>query len=278
MKKQFIKKFFLIFILFILLLTGVNAQFYADIKINVDSSGFVNINGRTNYDNFFNITNSQNFVSKKDSIWTLDISSKKDEIFDDFIFELILPENSQISYMKTTPNFRIEDVGSKIRIIGIGENKPFTLLVQYKINKSTIFDSQSLLINILVSFLIIIILVIGYFGYKLLKKETRIENLEEEITDVIEDSNLIDPKHKLKFQKYNIDDFPQRQQEIIKLLQENNSLTQDEITEIMNIPKSSVSRNIRALEFKKIIRIIEKGRYNKIILNEKKILEIGGMR
>jgi len=269
-KSNFLVSSFIVFLL--LLVPSVYSGFYGDLSIDVDNSGFVSILGKTDYTPFLNITNSQKFTSQKNGVWTLNISSNKNEVFDEFIFELLLPENSQISYMKTTPNFRIENVGSRIKIIGTGQNKPFTVLIQYKLNKVSNISSFNSLALELGLVLLIIIGIVFYYGRKLLHKENKVINLEEEIEDIIEDSNLINPEVKLKNKKYEISDFPLRQQKIIGLLKVKKSLTQDEIRETLDIPKSSISRNIRSLEIKSIISIVEKGRYNKITLNKKKLL------
>jgi len=299
-KNSLIFLFFLFSIIFSLNLAYSN--FYADIQIDVDSSGFVDIVGKTNYRGFINITNDESFIVKKGKIWTLNISSSKNEVFDNFIYDLILPENSQISYMKTTPNFRIANQGNRIKIIGIGENKPFTIIVQYKIQK------QNLVSSFFSSYLIwfIIVFLLFFFGFLIFKSNLFLKitnqssffknkhrnkldnisnidnnnnnnnnnnintNLEKEIENVIKDTKLINPDHKINFKKYDLEEFSDRQREIILILEKEDK-TQQELLEILKIPKSSISRNITSLEIKEIITIKKFGRYKKISLNKKKI-------
>jgi len=114
--------------------TNNNSNFYADLNLQVFGDGSISfINPDTNYIPFENITKSQKFTSKDKEYWILNISSKVK--FKNYIYELTLPEYSQINYIKTTPHVRFENNQNKIKIIGTGEDKPLTIIIQYKINK-----------------------------------------------------------------------------------------------------------------------------------------------
>ncbi len=246
-----------IFILFsiLFLLTSVYSQNYADVEIFVESDGSVTIEGTTNYEPFNNIVDSQQFTSKKGEYWILNITTN--EIFDSFIYELNLPEGSQINYIKTTPNMRIDQDGTRIKLIGTGENKHFTIIVQYKINSNSTFFTQ----NKIITFLIIIVFVImvgsSYLFYRVLQRTKQIP---------IKDIN--GSKDEQIKSTYDINNFPERQQEIIKLVEKNKKMTQKQLEQSMNIPKSSVSRNVQTLVIKGILRKESAGQSNYITLNK----------
>ena len=108
LSKKHLNKFFLIFFLFILILSSVSAEsdYYADITIDVDLSGFVTIEGVTNYPDLL-IKNTEVYTVKKQSYWLLNIT--KEEIFSDFVYVLTLPESSSINYIKSSGSIRIEE-------------------------------------------------------------------------------------------------------------------------------------------------------------------------
>lgn len=243
--------------LFINLIFAQN--YYADLEIDVNSQGLVNIFGKTDYNEFKEILNSPQFTSKDKEYWILNITTKK--VFDNFIFELYLPKNSQINYIKTTPNFRIDEENNRIKLIGTGENKPITIIVQYKIENNQIILKQEN--NIIIYFIIFIISIISGFlinKYLHQKKEKRRKKYIK--------SNKLE---ELEYTRININILPQRQQEIIKILKEKGKITQKELENIMKIPKSSISRNIKTLEIKGIVKKENIGITNYIHLKKYKI-------
>ena len=130
------KRIFLcaLLILIIYLPTTSAQDYYADVKIDVDSYGFVTIDGTTNYPDLL-AKNTEIYTSKKQSYWLLNIT--KDENFTDFVYVLTLPEGSSINYIKTSGFIRIEDDQGKLIINGFGENELFSIQVQYQIGKPT---------------------------------------------------------------------------------------------------------------------------------------------
>ena len=265
-------------------------NYYADIQIYVENDGSTTILGNTDFPLFNNSTNVQTFTSKDGNLWTLNISTT--EVFDNFVFELNLPENANINYIKTTPNFRIETENNRIKIIGIGENKPFTLLVQYKVNPVSKFFSEKNILFGLIVFFIISLLIIIFVGFRIVKKlklnlRDEIEKLKKRATNVTNaklhinnKENNKESKPVQKVQPLNIKEkekpsidltlFSPRQQDIIKILQGKDKITQKELESIMKIPKSSISRNIQTLVIKGIIKKENVGLTNYISLTEEK--------
>ena len=242
---------------FILILTliiiyspyALTDEYYADVDIIVDNSGFVTIDGVTDHPDLL-IESTEIYTSKKQSLWLLNIT--KNEVFSDFIFELSLPQDSSINYVKSSGSFSIEEEAGNLLIKGFGENETFSVIVQYQTEKtteneeSTVFDYLTLILTIGIIILVILFFVILFFMDKK-KKPSDTEKTKKEIEQI------------------NLRGLNERQKEIIKLLvKSNRALTQTEIQRELKIPKAAVSRNIRGLELKGLIEKEQIGMSNLI--------------
>ena len=227
-----LKKVFLLFLLFLLIPFNFANNYYADLEIDILDDGSTTIIGITNYNELKNITNSQIYTSKQGEYWLFNLTTN--QLFEDFIFKLNLPENVEINYIKTTPHFRIEDSGDSLSIVGLGSNKELNILVQYKINNQYSMLSHEQIIAFLTGLLVFTIvfgIVVGikyYFGPVKTKE----------------------PKENTKI---NLDILPQRQREIVKIIEKHKKISQKELQKIMQIPKSSVSRNVNSLAARQIL-------------------------
>jgi uncharacterized membrane protein len=245
LKKSYNKIIFystFLIILIIIILPSISAKdYYADIRIEVDSSGFVTIDGISNHPDLL-VENTEIYTSKKQSYWLLNIT--KGDVFSDFVYDLILPEGSSINYIKSSGFIGIEENKGNLFVKGFGENETFSVLVQYQITKSTenqIFDIDFTF----VSLLILIILLIIILAFLIFNEKTKIKKTSP--------SN-----NELK-------GLNQRQKKIMNLLIDKNTpLTQTEIQRELNIPKAAVSRNIRGLEIKGLIEKEQIGMSNLI--------------
>jgi len=240
------KKIFFFSILLILQTTiylpSISAQnYYADITIEVDSSGFITIDGITNHPDLL-IKNTEIYTSKKQSYWLLNIT--KDEIFSDFVYDLTLPKGSSINYIKSSGFISVENNKGILLVKGFGENESFSILVQYQTEKLTenqIIELDLIFIILIASIIVLIIILL-------------IVAIKEKIKDEQPKSN-----------SYNLKGLNQRQKEIMNLLIDKNTpLTQTEIQKELNIPKAAVSRNIRGLEIKGLIEKEQIGMSNLI--------------
>jgi uncharacterized membrane protein len=229
-------------ILSILYFSSAQADaYYADISIDVDSSGFVTIDGVTNHPDLL-VKNSEIYTSKKQGYWLLNITKK--EIFSDFIYILSLPEKSSINYIKSSGFISIEEDEGNLLVKGFGENESLSILVQYQTEKSLqkSFLEYDLVFIILLSLIIILIIILFIFIYK---EKNKAKDSESNISD--------------------IKGINTRQKEIMNLLVDKKvPLTQTEIQKELNIPKAAVSRNIRGLELKGLIEKEQIGMSNLI--------------
>jgi uncharacterized membrane protein len=216
-------------------------EYYADLTIDVDSSGFVTIDGVTNHPDLL-IKNTENYTSKKQSYWLLNIT--KDGIFTDFIYVLTLPEGSSINYIKSSGFISIEEIQGNLLVKGFGENESFSIQVQYQIDKLTeneVFKFDYVFLILLVAIIVLIIILVRF----LIKEKTKTEELKDN--------------------GYDFKGLNQRQKQIMKLLIDRNiPLTQTDIQRELNIPKAAVSRNIRGLELKGLIEKEQIGMSNLI--------------
>lgn len=244
--KKHLNIVFLIIFLFILILLPVSTEsdYYADITIDVDPSGFVTIEGITNYPDLL-AKNTEVYTLKKQSYWLLNIT--KEEIFSDFVYVLTLPESSSVNYIKTSGSIRIEEDRGKLIINGFGENELFSIQIQYQIGKLTdeSFKFDPVFIFLITIIIILITILIGIFVK------------DRKTTQVINKNG------------YDLKGLNQRQKQIIKLLiDKKKPLTQTDIHRELNIPKAAVSRNIRRLELKGLIEKEQVGMSNLIRLKK----------
>lgn len=219
-------------------------EYYADVRIDVDSYGFVTIDGTTNYPDFL-VENTEMYTLKKQSNWLLNIT--KDENFTDFAYVLTLPEGSSVNYIKSSGFIRIREDLGKLVINGFGENEIFSIQVQYQIGKiieeSFMFDP--IFIFLIFIIIVLIVILVGFF----IKERVKIQSHNED--------------------SYNFKGLKQRQKEIMELLIDRKTpLTQTEIQKELKIPKSAISRNIRSLELKGLIEKEQIGMSNLIKLKK----------
>jgi len=245
-----IKNTSIIFLIISLIFPVLYAEdFYADVEIIVDNTGFITIDGITNHPDLI-INNTELYTSKKQSYWLLNITIE--DIFSEFIYSVTLPIDSSINYIKTSGSMRIQEEQGKLIINGFGQNKTFSIIVQYQVKKTADIettDNLFLLIPIIIIGLAVILVVFYYFSKR--KDTTKISEKIEE-PDYDELRGLSD-----------------RQKKIMELLiQKNRPLSQTAIQKELDIPKSAVSRNISSLELKGLVEKENIGMSNLIRLKK----------
>ena len=225
---------------------------YADLEITVDNAGFVSIGGNTNYPDLI-VENSEEYTSKTQSLWTLNIT--KNVTFSDFIFSIILPEHTEIRSISSSGSTLISEESGNLVIKGYGSNESLSIVIKYQTDKilETVgvfgLDLFTLVLIVCIFVLIICFLIVLF----------RVDKREKPIfSDKKDDA----PQPELK----GLND---RQKKIMTLLQKSNiALTQTDIQRELNMPKASVSRNIRRLELKGLIEKEQIGMSNLIRLKK----------
>ena len=224
-------------------------NYYADIEINVDDSGVVDIEGISNHPDLL-VKNSQLYTYKKQSYWLLNIT--KNEIFSDYIYVLTLPEGSKINHIKTSGFIGIEEESGKLIISGAGQNESLSVVVQYQIISNEQSSVDFIILSILIISIIILTGLLFYFVFKNKQKESVGSNIKND--------NEVE---------YSFKGLSERQKEIVQLLIDfKRPLTQVEIQKELDMPKAAVSRNVHSLEIKGLIEIEKIGMSNLIRLKK----------
>ena len=231
---QNIKKIGILILLLVLIMPYANSQtYYADLKININQRGDTTIRGQTNVPNL--IGTHQNLTTKTGQNWIFNLSTHN---FSNALFDIKLPEDAVITYIKSTAQINIFAEQGQTHIKGIIQNKPLELIIQYHFQKKENQNNKTLLI---ISIILIII------GIILMLKKTKKE----------------------KPWYYN-EALTKRQKQIITILEKNQEVNQKFLEQKLNLPKSSISRNILTLEKKGIITKKQIGYSNIITLNKTK--------
>ncbi|MCX6671897.1 MAG: MarR family transcriptional regulator [Euryarchaeota archaeon] len=248
--KPYYKVFLFVTLLFIitpLTVPLLHAQtYYADLSITVDPSGFITIEGPTNYPNL-TIINTQNYTSKQHSLWLLNIT--KPEIFSQLIYTVTLPRGSTINYIKASGFTGIKEDQGRLIVRGFGENESLSILIQYQTEKiEDVFFQETIVYSVLFSLILLVCILLVYFYRK--EKKTKPSEIK------------IEPPGDWKGLNH-------RQKQIMQLLTERNiPLTQTDLQKELLIPKASISRNIRGLEKRGLIEKESIGMSNLIRLKK----------
>lgn len=271
-----LKQLFLFILVFNSVFLGFSNEIYGDLSIKIDEFGKTTILGTTNYEDLI-VTDSDEFTSKKGSVWTFELSVPEE--FSEFIFELELPSKTQINYLKTTPTFRITSgENDNIKIIGTGENRNLNILIQY------VFDDEVESFSVFgyyFSYLIlglVVLLIILFVIYKKIKSNKVTKYIKNQVNDNLEiieeklnedninrNDNNDKKNEEIDYLKFNLN---QRQLRIIEILKQFGEISQKDLETELNIPKASVSRNLQSLSNKNIIIIRKNGISNIVSLSK----------
>ena len=242
-----------VFFITVIFIPSIHAiDLYADIQITVDNSGFTTIEGETN-DMDLLVTNTEEFTSKQQSIWTLNIT--RNVTYSDYVFSIILPKHSQINTVISSGSTFISDKSGNLIVNGYGSNSTLSVIVQYQTkntlneNKTFQLDKLSIILIICIIILAICFLIVLLFNSK--KYSQHISN------DYSQNSYR------------QMKGLNERQKDILQLLEgKGTALTQTDIQKELTLPKASVSRNIRRLELKGLIEKEQIGMSNLIRLKK----------
>jgi len=164
-KRIYFSTMLLLFVSIIYLSSVYAENYYADISIDVDISGFVTINGITNHPDLL-VKNTEIYTSKKQSYWLLNIT--KEDVFSDFIYVLTLPKGSSINYIKSSGFVRIEEYQGNLQVKGFGENESFSLSVQYQTERLTenqMINFDLIFILLIAGIIILTIILTKYLNF-----------------------------------------------------------------------------------------------------------------
>lgn len=228
------KVFLILLIVLILVPIAQSKEYYADVNIEVEDTGLISIQGITNHPNL-RAQDTSEYTSKTGNYWILNITIN--DVFSDYVYSLKLPEGSVINYIKSTDKIGIKNINNRILIDGVGRNESLLILVQYSISPQSNQFQFILIIPVL-------IFVLGLFYWFKIRKKRK-------------------PK------KYNLDLLTERQKMILKTLEKHKKpVSQKTIEREVDMPKSSLSRNIDSLIKKGIIKKERRGMTNMIYFSK----------
>ena len=147
--------------------------------------------------------------------------------FSDYVFEASFPEGAVINYVKGNGQVNIKQDNGHITVSNFGGDEEVKFLVQYSIEK------ESRHFMWIVPIAAIVLLVLAFWKFP---------------------------------EKKQYKGLTPRQEQIANLLEKNGSMTQTQIMEKLELPKSSVSRNIEAMYARGVIEKEQTGISNKVYL------------
>ena len=174
------------------------------------------------------------FEEREITIENSHLTLQTNDTFTDYIYTVYSSSTIEILEVNTTATTRISPTASGLQIKGVATNKPFNLSIQYTVNDAKNAFSYW--------WLLLISTIIAGFPYYIYNKK--------------------DAEHTIP------SDVSERQKQILEYINDNGSVTQQDISQALNIPKSSVSRNIKSLEKQGYILVSSTGNSNTIQLQD----------
>ncbi len=237
---------FLVVVALLVLCSSGAQAYYADVVIDVSSTGLVSISGQTDAPNFLT-QNSQQLTSKNNGLWLLNITLPEE--LSPFVYEIQLPSDVEINYMHLPSLLRVESTPNGLVISGVSSQAKDDLLVQYSLLSSRVVSSSLYtVIALVVVFLFLAVLI--FFKFK--KRSVRVK---------------FGSKKHIRSSRFMA--LPSRQKLILKaILKQGDFITQAQLEKELLIPKASLSRNVASLCQKGFLRKEKTGMTNTLYLQE----------
>jgi uncharacterized membrane protein len=210
-----------VFLVCVLFTCLVQAEpYYADVSVEVDESGVSHVSSISNHPLLQERT-SDSLTSKRGGYWLFNLTLPEEDVFSDFVYTVNLPEGAEVNYVKTTGQFRIISSEGRISVSGTGSDMRMSVLIQYRL--SSLEETEGLWYLLPVA--LFIILALGIY-LRFLKRRSITEEAYEPFLDVL----------------------TERQKSILRMISESDKpINQSLICERLDLPKSSVSRNVNSL-------------------------------
>ncbi len=207
--------------------------YFGDLTIDINQKGEVTITGETDCEELSNLNNVLKFTSIRNNKILVNISSKC--FFESISYELMLPKNALVNYFKSSTRYVITSEKERLIIKSSDSSETLEILVQFS---TTNENQQNYILFFFITTTIISIIIIIWL---VIKQKKSLTIINEELNE--------------------------RQKQIINILLKEKSISQAELTKRLNLPKSSVSRNVNSLLRKGIIIKEKKTKTNILKLN-----------
>jgi uncharacterized membrane protein len=216
--------------------------YYADISVDLDASGIASISGISNHP-LLSEGRNDSHTSKKGSLWLFNLTLPSEDTFSDYVYAVSLPQGASVNYVKAD-SFRISSAGGRIVVSGSGSSRPISVVIQYSMEE----NSQTTDSSYFYGSLVIILVLLASFAFLLLKKK---EERPKEKKEKPDEPAKEEKKHSISitpnYSRYE-DVLTDRQKDILQILGEmEKPVNQALICERLDLPKSSVSRNVASL-------------------------------
>lgn len=206
-----------IFLAFVLLMCSVSGEsYYADVVVEVGESGVSSISGISNHPSLQE-RSTESLTSKRGGYWLFNLTLPEEDLFSDFVYAVSLPKGAEVNYVKTSGQFRITSSEGRISVSGTGSDMGMSVIIQYRIITAEETNRWYLLP---VAFFIVLAAALVYL------RPRRKTEVEEPFLEVL----------------------TERQKSILQIISESGKpVNQSLICERLDLPKSSVSRNVNSL-------------------------------
>lgn len=228
-------------VLALFLLAGMASAgtYYADISVDLDPSGSAYITGVSNHPSLQPGTSTDAFTSKKGSAWLFNLTLPKQDVFSDYVYAIDLPLGASVNYVKADA-FRITNQDGRIHISGTDANDSMSIVIQYQLDGIQTEDYS-------VYFLAAAVFaILGILAYTISRKKKSAP--EDETPSIRTDEPLKQaislPENYSKYESVLTD----RQKDIFNIISRSDKpVNQSHLCDSLQLPKSSVSRNVSTL-------------------------------
>ena len=243
------RSFFALLFLFALAGSASALSYYADISLDVEASGAISISGVSNHPLMQN-GRTEALTSKKGGYWLLNLTLPREDVFSDYVYAVYLPPGASINYVRAE-SFRISSSGDRIKVSGSGRNTSMSVVIQYQMPGYPAGTDYSVYLYAGVVVLAFVFILAIYMQIK--KKKSHVSNIVKE--PVAKEPGLQpcgEQEAPAKTISANYSKYAgiltDRQKDILRILSESGKpVNQAAVCERLNLPKSSVSRNVSGL-------------------------------
>ncbi len=226
-------------------------SYYADVSVDLDSSGLATVSGTSNHP-LLEPGVRDSLTSKKGGVWLFNLSLPEGDIFSDYVYAVDLPPGASVNYVRAE-SFRISSRDGRIRVSGSGNDRPLSVVIQYRLDGSAAHTDYSGYLAGAVALVLIVLAGLLFVS----RKEKKPLKVSAEQQAKEEPPVGLAPLSTPLYSKYE-GVLTDRQRDIVRILSESGKpVNQASICERLDLPKSSVSRNIASLED---IGLVEKKR------------------
>jgi len=239
----------LLVVFFVAACPAVAETYYGDVVVSVDASGSSTVSGTANHPMLSpRVTDS--FTSKRGSYWLFNLTFPGEDVFSEYVFEVLLPSGASVNYVKSSGQFRIVDEGKRIGVKVSGTDESPSVIVQYQLaDKETDSIPWEYVVLAAVG---VAAVAAAFFLYRRRRAAAGLVGAEDAAvagSDVLSD----------------------RQRDILKVItDEGRPVNQTVVCDRLGLPKSSVSRNVDTLVSLGILKKTRVGMSTMLSLNDEK--------